>query len=168
MPKRLMMSVNRTALLSNTKSSVSDEKYGSPILDEAFLPLGRTAHGDENHRVEISFKNINRLSGARPMPPKIIKTISAGSGIQANVMMQHHKGFQPTFSVSLVSETSKSRKIQEPHIYLRDDLPKLEHVIRKAFDYIITQQTISLEETLNSHVSKLAQEKQTEISWSKV
>ena len=101
------------------------------------------------------------------MPPKTIKTFSAGSGIQANVTMQTHQGYQPTYSVSIARCIKKSGKIQKSNTYLRDDLPKLEHVIRKAFDFILTQQELMLEETLNSHVSKLTQEKQTEISWSK-
>ena len=101
------------------------------------------------------------------MPSKIIKTFSAGSGIQANVIMQNHRDYQPSYSVSIARHIKKSGKNQESNIYLRDDLPKLEHVIRKAFDFIITQQEASLEETLNSHTAKLAKEKQTEISWSK-
>jgi len=101
------------------------------------------------------------------MPSKIIKSFSAGSGIIANVNIQTHRDYQPSYSVSIARHIKKYGKTVESNIFLRDDLPKLEHVTRKAFDYILTQQATSIEETLNSHTSKLAREKQLNMSWSK-
>ncbi len=92
------------------------------------------------------------------MSNKPILTVSAGGGVKASVWKNNNSADGSDFySVTLNRSYEKDGEWNETQSFRRDDLPKLEYALNKAYEFILSQQyEVNTDHEQGTHASRVS------------
>ena len=95
------------------------------------------------------------------MKGTIQKTIPAGGGVKATVWLNQSNEGRSYHSISVSrSYQAEGGEWKETNSYRRDDLPRVEYAVRKAFDFIIEQQyTVETPDRESGHAANVQRDR---------